>query len=459
MCTTAVRAGETTKLDPGNGITFSTEDGSSTLNLGFWTQFRFQLLDQDQYRRSNFVEITPPFSTENIGVPQPSFQIPRLRVYLRGNLYKTWITYGLQLDLAGNDEGLREVFIPEWQFSSATPSFPQIDIKAGNETKDNHTVKTLDAYIQFAPTTAAGARLGQFKVPFGRQELVPDPQIQMTARSIASDQFSVGRDRGAMFVGGTPTRRIEWRVGAFNGTGLSQGQNLDKYLGYAARLTAAKEGPYLDVESIPDAGVDSGMRIQGGVGWYQSSDTPKRQDPRVPLGNVDDVRLSADFEMFWKRADVTLEYFTRTITVDAVGSVTGRPGIDLPTACLGAYLEGRLSCDQTGYYLQAGWMLGKKFELSARYSKVDNDKQLDDDERAEYTLNFTHYIRTHALKWSASVSLFRLGVNAEGSSGFATKTTKVNGQDMTEYFLVPGAFPGLAADRNVLFTAQLQWAF
>ena len=37
-------------------------------------------------------------------------------------------------------------------------------------------------------------------------------------------------------------------------TVLAQGQNLDRYLGYAVRLTAAAKGPYLDVESVPDAG-------------------------------------------------------------------------------------------------------------------------------------------------------------------------------------------------------------
>ncbi len=453
------RAAEPVRVEPGNGVTFSSEDGNTTLNLGMYTQFRFQLLDQDQWRRSQFYEINPPFTVENIGATQPSFQVRRFRLFAKGSLYKPWITYKVEADLAGNDEGLRRVFIPEWQFSSASPSFPQLDIRAGQETQDNRTVKTLDAYIDVAPKPAAAVRIGAFKVPFGRQELVPDNLLQMTARSIASDQFAPSRDRGAMFHGGTPNRILEWRLGAFNGTGLSQGQNLDKTLAYAARLTAARKGPYLEVESVVDDAVTSGSRVQGGFSWYRSTDTPKRDDPRTPIGNVDDARFALDYEMLWKRANVTAEFYTRTVQVDAVGSLTGRPGIDLPKACLGAYLEGRLSCDQQGFYVQAGYLLGSRTELSARFSKTDNDKELADDERREWTLNLTHYLKGHALKWSVSASYFVLGVNAEGSSAFAVRTSKVNSLDMTEFFLDPTAFPGLKDDRNLLLTAQVQWAF
>ncbi|MBZ5637191.1 MAG: OprO/OprP family phosphate-selective porin [Acidobacteriia bacterium] len=459
MLVTAVKAAEPVRVEPGNGVTFSSDDGSTTLNLGMYTQFRFQLLDQDQWRRSQFYEVVPPFTVENVGVTQPSFEVRRFRLFAKGSLHEPWITYRVEADLAGNDEGLRRVFIPEWQFSSASPSFPQLDIRAGQETQDNRTVKTLDAYVDLAPRTAAGVRIGAFKVPYGRQELVSDYLLQMTARSIASDQFAPSRDRGVMFYGGTPNRVIEWRLGAFNGTGLSEGQNLDKTLAYAARLTATSKGPYLDVESVSDASVTSGSRIQGGFSWYRSTDTPKRDDPRTPIGTVDDARFAADFEMYWKRANVTAEYYTRTIQVDAVGGLTGRPGIDLPKGCLGAYLEGRLSCDQQGYYVQAGFLFGPRSELSARYSKTDNDKELSSDERSEATLNFTRYIKGHALKWSVSASYFKLGVNAEGSSAFAVKTSKVNSLDMTEFFLDEAAFPKLDSDRNLLVTAQLQWAF
>jgi hypothetical protein len=456
---TPARAADSTRVEPGSGITFSTEDGSSSLNLGLFGQFRFQDLDRDQYQRSNLDETTPPFSTENIGGTEPSFQMRRLRVFARGSVYKPWITYKLELDLAANDEGLRSVFMPEWTFSSFSPSFPEIDIHAGNETKDNRTVKTVDFYVDFAPRTYAGVRLGAFKVPFGRQELVSDYKIQMTARSVASDLFAPSRDRGAMFYGGTPTRKIEWKVGAFNGTGLGQGQNLDHYLGYAVRLTAARKGPYLDLESVLDTEVPSGVRVQGGFSWYSSTDTPTRQDPRTPLGNVDDTRLEVDYEMFWKRASLTLDYYTRSIRVDAVGSATGRPGIDLPTSCTGAFLEGRLTCDQQGYNVQGGMMFGSRSELSARYSMVDYDKELSQDEVKEATLNFTRYLRKHALKWSVSASYFHLGINAQGSSAFKTKTSKVNSLDMTEFFLDPNAFPGLEADRNWLLTAQIQFGF
>ena len=105
-----------------------------------------------------------------------------------------------------------------------------MDISAGTQDLDGRTVKLLDWYMDFTPTAAARGRVGQFKVPFGRQELVSDQRLQQTSRAIASDFFAPGRDRGVMFHGGTDTQIVQYKVGVFNGTGLAQAQNIDKSL-------------------------------------------------------------------------------------------------------------------------------------------------------------------------------------------------------------------------------------
>ena len=433
---TAKPAGIT--VDPGNGVTFSSADGNYTLNVGFFAQIRAQYLDRDEFRRADQLPSTP-YRVENIGVQEPAFRTRRARLRLAGNFFRPWMSYKVELDLADNDEGLREVFIPS--FNTTGGSTPPFHVTAGTVEQDERTVKTRDLYVDFHPRTYANVRVGQFKVPLSRQELVSDYNVAMTARSIASDFFTPNRDRGLMFYGGTPTNKIQYKIGAFNGTGLGQGANLDKSLAYVFRLTATNKGPYLDYESLID-GPDS-FRLQGGFSWYQNTNTPERADPTVPIGDVDDTRVSGDLELWWPHVNLIAEYYTRKIDVDERD--------DLPQTCHGSFLAGRVSCDESGYYVQAGWLLKKRHELSARFSKIDFDQDSEMTRSDESTLNYTYFFKGHAVRWSTSYSIFNVEVNALGSTGFRVQVLQ-NDFDLSHY-------AGLDDDRNTLLTTQFQFSF
>jgi len=43
----AAHAEAAVDVDPGNGVTVSSQDGETKINIGFYGQFRFQYLDQD----------------------------------------------------------------------------------------------------------------------------------------------------------------------------------------------------------------------------------------------------------------------------------------------------------------------------------------------------------------------------------------------------------------------------
>jgi hypothetical protein len=452
VCAAALRSAHaqtTVETEPGKGVTISSEDGNTKINIGFYGQFRFQELSRDLYRRSDLNQTFPPFTIENDGRTEPSFQVRRLRLILQGSLWKSWIRYVLEVDLAGNDEGLRNVFIPPVFTVGGSSEFPGVNIAQGAQDQDGRSLKVLDWYVDLAPKAAARARIGQFKVPFGRQELVSDNRLQMTARGIASDFFAPGRDRGVMFHGGTDTQIVQYKVGVFNGTGLAQAQNLDESLAYVARLTATSSGPFLDIEDVIDQPPSLGVRVQGGISWYQSTNTPVRLNPQIPESDVRNSRIEGDLGIFFRqRANLFAEYYQRKVEVEQ--------GFDLPASCYGAFVQGRFSCDQTGYTVQGGLRLGRgdHHELSARYSWIDNDRDLDKDERSESTLNYAYYFFRHTMQLSVSVSYFEVGVNAEGSSGFAVKLA-----NPTAGFLDDSAFPGLEGDKNILGTIQFQWTF
>jgi hypothetical protein len=439
------------ELGGGKGLSFASSNGDFSLHLGFWGQFRFQLYDQDQWRRTSRTILTPPIPVENIGETQETFDIPFARLYFAGNAFKPWLTYRLETDLVENDQGLREVFIPACDPIAGCNS---VLIRSGSESLDGRTVKLVDFYLDGAPLVEAGFRVGQFKVPFGRQELVYDPRLQIPTRSIASQFFAPGRDRGIVVKGATPkTQRIGYQVGAFNGTGLESKNNLDATLAYDFRLTMSSQGPYLDIESLIDAPPDR-FHAQGSVSWYNSRmRTFASSDPTSLVGDIQDRRSSADLELFWHRhANLMAEYYTGNIRVD--DSIQQR----MQFICFGAYNQGLLTCDQKGYYVQGGAMIGARSEVSARYSMVDADRDLDRDRQIEETLNYTYFFRRHALRWSASLSAITLEVNAPGSSGLSVQQGDAS-IPIVSPFPNPGAFPGLDDDHNKLFITQLQWVF
>ena len=438
-------------VEGGQGFTATSDDGETSINVGFYAQFRFQVVKRKYlWRRSNPAETFPPFSIENDGRAEPSFQVRRARLTAQGTILKKWFNYKVEVDFAGNDEGLRHVFIPPVFTVGGASDFPGVDIIAGASDQDGRTVKLLDAYADFTPKAYARFRVGQFKVPYGRQELVSDNKLQMTQRSIASDFFAPSRDRGFMFHGGTDTQRVQYKLGVFNGNGLNTALNLDTSLAYAARISMTTSGPFLDIEDVIDQPPSMGVRVQGGIAWYTSTDTPIRANPQIPESDVRNTRYEADLGIFFgQRGNILLDYYTRRYSVDQT--------FDLPTSCYGAFIQGRFSCDQSGYTVQGGVVLGKNRvqELSLRYSGIDYDRDLDDDKSTEATLNYAYYLFKHTLQLSAAVSYFEIGQNAAGSSAFAVKSA-----NPTADFFDPASFnPSLTDDKNWLGVIQLQWTF
>ncbi len=86
-----------------------------------------------------------------------SFDVPRARVIFGGNLLGGDASYFLQADFVGDHE----------------------------EEGDDSQLK--DAWLRFKWSKEAGFQMGQFKVPFGRQELVSDAKLEFVERSLVSD--------------------------------------------------------------------------------------------------------------------------------------------------------------------------------------------------------------------------------------------------------------------------------
>jgi phosphate-selective porin len=100
-----------------------------------------------------------------------------------------------------------------------------------------YRAQLTDAFVDWTKYPCAHVRLGQFKTPFGWEQLMSDLQNPFVERSLANDRLTFGRQIGLGVSGSFADRRLDYSVGAFNGNGVNNSHNDN-----SAFLTAARVG-------------------------------------------------------------------------------------------------------------------------------------------------------------------------------------------------------------------------
>ena len=83
--------------------------------------------------------------------------------------------------------------------------------------------------------------VGQFKPPYGAQEMTSSGNQKFVDRALVSNSFFRGRETGVALWGATTNNKFEWRVGMFNGNGLTRTFNDNDKFQYNARADVAAE--------------------------------------------------------------------------------------------------------------------------------------------------------------------------------------------------------------------------
>lgn len=99
-----------------------------------------------------------------------------------------------------------------------------------------NSVQAMDAYVQWSRDPALVVRAGQFKSPFGYEQLTSDLKGFLIERTLANDRLTVGRQIGVGAAGETASRRFNYAAGLFNGNGTNAGANDNDPFLPAARL-------------------------------------------------------------------------------------------------------------------------------------------------------------------------------------------------------------------------------
>jgi len=220
-----------------------------------------------------------------------------------------------------------------------------------------------------------GAHLGAMKIPFSRQNLASEPQMQFINRAVVVEEIDIRRDLGATLDAGVAlgdeTVAVRLRAGAFNGQG---------YRVYAADNNSK---PMVVVRAVVDllgpmAAGEGDLSQSILLGALRDADF-RMHKPRVSLGasflqNNDIDRTvrawGVEAEVRWMGLSLLGEYiateYDYDLTVDTVGDVRTR----------------RWNTD--GWYLQGGlFVWPRRVELVCRYEeyRIDLLNQTSDEAR------------------------------------------------------------------------------
>jgi phosphate-selective porin OprO/OprP len=352
--------------DPTKGFV-TVKSGDNSLTFGAWGQFRAVIDDRDEYDND----------TSGSGVGRADgvttgFAVARLRPYVQGTVFKPWLRYKFEFELG--------------PFKT-------------DATNNTTNARITDAYVEFAKFPAATLRVGQYKVPFGLQQLTSDWKQEFVERSIVDFKFSVGRDIGLMLHGNAWEKKFGYQVGVFSGAGQNNVQE-DQQMLYAARVWVDPLGEYKLFESANDASgkhiVHVGLAYRGGEVTKGTATAGVFENPN------NETAWDLEAAWRWKRLFAMGEFFSQTDTQSN------------PTAAA--------NVDAQGWHAQFGVMVQPlHHELALRYAEVQPDKNVSDAKQTEARLVYGYYIKGHNLKLQADIGEVGYGANFASLSPLALR--------------------------------------
>ena len=365
--------------DPTKGfVTF--KSGDNALTLGAWGQFRATVDDREEFDGD----------TAGSGLGQDdgvtaAFSIPRFRLYLQGTVFKPWMRYKVEIEVAS----LRT-----------------------DATNNLNNGRITDAYFDFAKSPYATVRVGQYKVPFGMQELTSDTRQEFVDRSITNAKFAPSRDVGVMLSGLFFDKKLGYQAAVVNGGGQNNPQDDASFM-YVARLVYDPLGEYKLIEAAVD---DPEKNILHFGVAYRGGEVPRGFSSVGVVEDVDD-ETALGVEVAWKyrRFSAMGEYFQQT---DEQANATVGPDIDA-----------------SGFHVQFGvFVVPKTQELALRYASIEPDDSISDAKQTEARLVYGYYWKGHNMKLQADVGQITFGQNFSTLSALALR----------------GVSPGLAAGSRLV---------
>ncbi len=337
---------------------------------------------------SNRIQFRSTLEQPDGGGSKGSYRIRRAKTKFEGWIYTQDLTYELQLNWADTASSLEDAAV-------------NYDLTRGRR--------------------LAQIKGGQFKVPFGRQELTSSGSQQFVDRSIVSSEFALGRDQGLQLWGQTPGCSIEWRAGMFNGNGRNKSANDNDKFQVDARVTWLPLGEVEDrcpkkygserIREVKYSESDfetgpSGLRPLLAVAAQYEANDLRDSDPNTAA--IDREVFGGDVVFKMRGLSVMGEYFRRVSEPEQALDPNGAP-VDFDA------FETRGWHAQVGYFIYQpkrresdGKEAVRRFvEVAVRYATIEFTEEAAalvkarDDDRNERGVALNWFLNKHNLKLQA----------------------------------------------------------
>jgi phosphate-selective porin OprO/OprP len=258
-----------------------------------------------------------------------------------------------------------------------------------------------DADIAWDPQGKGRFRIvfGQFKPPFGLQELTSSGNQSFVDRSLVSNEYVRGRDTGVAVQGVLFSNKLEYRAGIFNGNGLTRTINDNGSFQVNGRLMWQPNGNQVLVQRAWVSGA-----------LYSEADFESTTVPLYAFG------LNYEHNDF-HGTTAGIDLKSETAGVDGIFKFKG-------ICATGAYFwrerkpETGATFNSNGYYLQAGVMLNKRrtWEGALRYGDREISEIISNDDITELRGAISYYYRRHTLKLQMDVGRLATGLGATNNN-------------------------------------------
>jgi phosphate-selective porin OprO/OprP len=301
----------------------------------------------------------------------------------------------LQVQADGGDKGDKRFGSDNERFYlrrarlNATASF-QEDFEARMETElagslseaNAMRAQLTDGYLLWKAHPEFQVQAGQFKTPFGYEQLASDPRLSSIERSLGGDRLTLGRQVGAQLAGDLLDQRVRYAGGLFNGTSVNSSSNDNSKFTLAGRLSAVPLAPAKD---------STGARLGLGINGYFSDDDQLSGLPGEFKFNTSTNKAAdnvftgeragwgADAQFSVSRFELWSEYLSSRY----------EPDNRVPDGAV----------DAEAWYAQATWyFLPNRLQGLVKHDTFDPNTDAGKDRTDTWTIGLNVYIRDHDLK-------------------------------------------------------------
>jgi len=255
-------------------------------------------------------------------------------------------------------------FIQEFNFRAELELAGSLSDSAGLR------AQLTDAYLNWNRFDSAHIRVGQFKTPFGFEQLYADPRLYTIERSLANDRLTPGRQIGAQLSGEWLFDRISYSAGIFDGNGTNGNFNDNDRFLTAARVSVVPFSARL---------FDEPSRWSVGLNAYQTRDSNVAIPAEFGFGSTFAGKrrgFGADTQLELGRLELWAEVLRGFFDPD----------------------KGRTLHAGGGYGQAAVYMIEDKLQLVGRYETFTPNESASSTRARAGILGFNYYFKQHDLK-------------------------------------------------------------